>query len=197
MTSPVTIDVERPPSFQRAHVFLRIGVLIVIGWLGHPWGLLWLGPPVAAAILISQKGGRRYLDESGPTVTNVLNWILDLLAYLVLLTDELPGRGAHPARFQVERSGSPSVGSALLRLLYGIPSLIVLAILAFVGSIVWIVAALLVLVDESYPEGLWRFQLGLVRWEAFLLAYLASLVDRYPPFTLETGSVTPAAPSSS
>jgi uncharacterized protein DUF4389 len=197
MTFPVTCDIERPPSFQRAHVFLRVGVLIVIGWLGHPWGLLWLGPPVVAAILISQKGGQRYLDESGPTVTNVLNWILDLFAYLALLTDELPGRGVHPVRLAVERSGSPSVGSALLRLLYAIPSLIVLAILAFIGSIVWVVAALLVLVDESYPESLWRFQLGLVRWEASLLAYLASLVDRYPPFTLETSSVAPPAPSSS
>jgi len=89
MSFPVTCDVERPPSFQRAHVFLRIGVLVVIGWLGHPWGLLWLGPPLVAAILIAQKGGRRYLDESGPTATRVLNWILDLVAYLALLTDEL------------------------------------------------------------------------------------------------------------
>ena len=196
MNAPVTCDVERPPTFQRAHVFLRIGVLIVIGWLGHPWGLLWLGPPVVAAILVSQKGGQRYLDESGPTVTNALNWVLDLLAYLALLTDDLPSRGVHPARFRVEQSGSPSLGSALLRLLYAIPSLLVLAILAFVGSIVWVLAAILVLVGESYPESLWRFQLGLVRWEASLLAYLASLVDRYPPFTLETGSVAPAAPTS-
>src|SRR5690242_7550902 len=124
MNAPVTCDVERPPTFQRAHVFLRIGVLIVIGWLGHPWGLLWLGPPVVAAILVSQKGGQRYLDESGPTVTNALNWVLDLLAYLALLTDDLPSRGVHPARFRVEQSGSPSLGSALLRLLYAIPSLL-------------------------------------------------------------------------
>jgi hypothetical protein len=43
---------------------------------------------------------------------------------------------------------------------------------------------------------MWRFLLGIVRWEACLLAYLASLVDRYPPFSLETGSVSRAAPSS-
>ena len=196
MTFPVTCDVERPPAFQRAHVFLRVGVLVVIGWLGHPWGLLWLGPPVVAAILIAQKGGQQYLDESGPAATRVLNWIVDLFAYLVLLTDELPGQREHPVGLRVERSGSPTVGSALLRLLYAIPSLIVFAILAFVGSIVWVVAAVFVLVDENYPESLWRYQLGLVRWEACVLAYLASLVDRYPPFTLETGSRAPAAPSS-
>jgi hypothetical protein len=196
MSFPVTLEVERPPVFQRAHVFLRVALLVVIGWIGHPFGLLWLGLPVLAAILVSQKGGQRYLDESGPTLTRVLNWLLDLVAYLALLTDELPGQGGHPVRFQVERSGSPTTGSALLRILYAIPSLIVLALLAFVGAIVWLIAVVLVLVNKSYPDSLWRFLLGLVRWEAWLLAYLASLVDRYPPFSLETGSVS-AAPSSS
>jgi hypothetical protein len=194
--SSVRYDLERPPVFQRAHVFLRIALLIVIGWLGHPWGLLWLGLPAVAAILVSQKGGRRYVDENGPTMTRVLSWILDLGAYLALLTDELPRRAEHPVRLQVERAGSPSVGSALLRILYAIPSLIVLAILGFVGAIVWVIGVVLVLASESYPESLWRFLLGLVRWEAHLLAYLASLVDEYPPFTLETGSVASAAPSS-
>lgn len=193
--APVTFDVERPPVFQRAHVFLRVGLLVVIGWIGHPLGLLWLGLPLVAAILVSQKGGQRYLDESGPTVTRALNWILDLVAYLALLTDQLPGRGEHPVRFQVDRSGSPTVGSALLRILYAIPSLIVLAFLTFVGAIVWVIAVVLVLVDEKYPESMWRFLLGLVRWEANLLAYLASIVDRYPPFALETGPLSRAAPS--
>jgi Domain of unknown function (DUF4389) len=156
MAFPVAFEVERPPVFQRAHVFLRVALL----------------------------------------VTRALNWILDLVAYLALLTDQLPGQGEHPVRFLVERSGSPTVGSALLRILYAIPSLIVLAILTFVGAIVWVIAVVFVLVDENYPNSLWRFLLGLVRWEAWLLAYLASLVDRYPPFTLETGSVSPAAPSS-
>jgi hypothetical protein len=193
--SSVTLELERPPVFQRAHVFLRIALLVVVGWLGHPWGLLWLVPPVIAAILVSQKGGRRYLDENGPMVTRVLNWILDLVAYLALLTDELPGRAEHPVRLRVERGGSPSVGSASLRILYAIPSLIVLAILGFVGAIVWLTGVVLVLANERYPDSLWRFLLGLVRWEAHLLAYLASLVDEYPPFTLETGAVAPAAPS--
>jgi uncharacterized protein DUF4389 len=197
MAVPVTFELERPPVFQRAHVFLRVALLVVIGWLGHPWGLLWLGLPVAAAILVSQKGGRRYLDENGSSVTRVLNWILGLVAYLALLTDELPGQTEHPVRLEVERSGSPTTGSALLRMVYAIPSLLVFAIVAFVGAIVWLIAVVLVLVKESYPDGLWRFLLGLVRWEAWLLAYLASLVDRYPPFTLETSSVSPAAPSNS
>jgi hypothetical protein len=193
---PVTFDVERPPVFQRAHVFLRIGLLVLLGWVGHPMGLLWLGVPVVAAILVAQKGGQRYLDDDGPTVTRVLNWILDLVAYLALLTDELPNLDRHAVRFEVERSGSPTTGSALLRILYAIPSVIVLAILVFLGAIVWLIGVVCVLVSEKYPEGLWHFLRGLVRWEACLLAYLASLTDRYPPFALETSSAAPAAPAS-
>ena len=79
---PVALEIARPPTFQRAHVFLRIAVLVVIGWIAHPIGLLWLGVPLVAAILVSQKGGRRYLDEEGPTVTRIIGWILELAAYL-------------------------------------------------------------------------------------------------------------------
>jgi len=192
---PVALEVERPRSFQRAHVFLRVALLVVIGWIGHPLGLLWLGLPVVAAILVSQKGAQRYLDESGPVLARVLGWILAVVAYLALLTDRLPDRGEQPARIRLERSGSPTVGSTLLRIVYAIPSLFVLALLTLVGAIVWLVAILLVLVDERYPESMWRFLLGLVRWEACVLAYLASLVDRYPPFALNTESVTAAASS--
>jgi hypothetical protein len=193
---PVRLEVEHPPTFQRAHVFLRIALLIVIGWVSHPFGLLWLGVPVVAAIMVAQKGGERYLGEDGSKITNVLSWVVAVIAYLALLTDRLPGRDEPGVRLEVDRSGSPSVGSALLRVLYVIPSLIVLALLVLVGSIVWLLALVLVLVNERYPESVWRFLCGIVRWEANALAYLASLTDRYPPFTLEGGSVSSTAPTS-
>jgi Domain of unknown function (DUF4389) len=188
MSFPVTLDVDRPPVFRRVHVFLRLAMLLIVGWISHPLGLLWLGIPVVAAIRISQKGGRRYVDEDGPTVNRVLGWILAVVAYLALLTDRLPGGNGDPVRLEIERSGSPTVGSALLRIIYAIPSLIVLAILSVIGAIVWVIAVVLVLVNERNPESLWRFLLGIVRWQACLFAYLASLVDRYPPFGLETRS---------
>ncbi len=137
------------------------------------------GYPVVAAILVSQKGGRRYLDDDGPTVTRVLNWILDVTAYLALLTDRLPRPGEHPVRFEVVRSGTPTISSTLLRILYVIPSLVVFAFLMFIGSIVWVIALVCVLVNERYPAGMWRFLRALLRWEACVLAYLASLVDDY------------------
>jgi hypothetical protein len=196
VTQPVSFDIERPPSVQRAHVLLRVALLIVIGWIGHPFGLLWLGVPVVAAILISQKGGQRYLGDDGPKMTRVLGWIVAVIAYLALLTDRLPGREEPTVRFEVERTGPPTVGSALLRILYAVPSLIVLALLCLIAAIVWLLAVVLVLVNERYPENAWRFLCGIVRWEANVLAYLASLTDRYPPFALDNGSQSSAAPSS-
>jgi hypothetical protein len=45
----------------------------------------------------------------------------------------------------------------------------------------------MVLIQENYPDGLYNFQRGVLRWEARLLGYHASLVDQYPPFALDTG----------
>ena len=59
-----------------------------------------------------------------------------------------------------------------------------------------LIAVVLVLLSERYPESVWRFLCGIVRWEANVLAYLASLTDRYPPFALEADPVSPAASSS-
>ncbi len=73
MPYPVASDLERPPVFQRAHVFLRLALLVVIGWIGHPFGLLWLGVPVIAAILVAQKGGQA-----------------EIAGFLTLSTDQRP-----------------------------------------------------------------------------------------------------------
>jgi hypothetical protein len=93
----------------------------------------------------------------------------------------------------VQTSGSPTVGSALLRLIYSIPSAFVLAILGFVSGIIWIIAAVMVLVQENYADGLYDFQRGVLRWEARLLAYHSSLIEQYPPFALDTGAESPPA----
>ena len=100
-----------------------------------------------------------------------------MIAYLWILTDRLPGASEPPARFEVAPSGTPTAGSALLRILTAIPSAFILALLMFVSSIIWVIAAIWILIAETYPESLFGFQRGVVRWTARLLAYLASLVD--------------------
>jgi hypothetical protein len=192
--SAAVFEVSYPRRFARVQVVLRVVIVVLAALLGIPFGwILYLGFPVLAAVLISQKDGARYLEEDGPRVTRWLGWVVAVIAYLWLLTDRLPGSGDEPARFDVERSGTPTPGSALLRILTAIPSAFVLALLYFVSAIVWVIAAVWILVAETYPESLYGFQRGVVRWTARLLAYLASLTDSYPPFSLDTGSRGQAA----
>jgi hypothetical protein len=188
---PVTFDVARPEKFERPQVFLRILVAVILsilgGALGWIFGLVYLVLPVVAAIFVSQKGGEKYLAEDGPRVTGWLRWIVAFYAYLGILTDRFPTEKPEEiVRFEVQTSGTPTVGSALLRLIYSIPSAFVLSILSIVSAVIWLIAAVMVLVQESYPEGLFNFQRGILRWEARLLGYHASLVEQYPPFALDT-----------
>ncbi len=195
---PVTFDVVRPDRFERTQVFLRILLLIIVsivtGTVGWMFGLVYLLLPVLAAILVSNRGSQRFIEEDGPRVTAWLRWLVAFYAYLIILTDRFPtDRPEEIVRFEVRAGGSPTVGSALLRLIYSIPNAFVFVLLGIVSVVVWLIAAVMVLMRESYPEGLYNFQRGVLRWEARLLGYHASLVQEYPPFALDTGRAEAAA----
>lgn len=203
---PVIFDVQRPEKFERPQMVLRIVIgIIVYTILGLVGWVIYLIFPAIAAVLISQKDGEKYLEEDGPRVTSWLRWLIAIGAYLIVLVDRFPAEKPEElVRYDINTSGSPTVGSALLRLLYTIPSLIVLAILGLLSAIILLIALIMVLISENYPDGLYNFQRGVLRWEARLLGYHASLVDQYPPFALDTGPesggtpppATPAAPPS-
>ena len=192
MEYPVVFDITRPEKFERSQVFLRILLLIIVsivtGTVGWMFGLVYLLLPVLAAILVSNRGSQRFIEEEGPRVSGWLRWLVAFYAYLIILTDRFPTeRPEEIVRFEVRAGGSPTVGSALLRLIYSIPNAFVFLLLGIVSVAVWLIAAVMVLLRESYPEGLYNFQRGVLRWEARLLGYHASLVEEYPPFALDTG----------
>lgn len=196
-TYAATFDVNRPERFARSQLALRILLLIALSIVGFAlsWihSVLWLAVPVVAAILISQKGARRYHDEAEGNVTSWLRFIVGGYAYLALLTDKLPGDAtAGPnSHFQVTPTGSPSVGGTLVRIILIIPHAIVLAILGVVAAVLTIFAAVMILVHETYPSGVYNYLRGYVRWQARVLAYMAALVDEYPPFSLSSGDEAP------
>ena len=196
---PATFDIARPEKFQRPHLVIRVLVAVILsllaGAIGWILGLVYLAFPVIAAIFVSQKGPEKFLQEDGPRMTGWLRWVLALYSYLAILTDRFPSEKPEEiVRFEVQTGGSPTVGSALLRLIYSIPSAFVLGLLGIVSAVIWLIAAVMILVQENYADGLYDFQRGVLRWEARLLAYHSSLVDQYPPFALDTGpEASPAA----
>lgn len=188
---PVQLDVTAPAHFARVQLLLRIVFAIVAGWMGITGGwlacVLFAVLPVIAAIAISSYGREKYLTESGPQIWSVLRWILELSAFMLLLTDRFPtGHDDDTIHPEITLTGTPTTGSALVRLLTSIPSAFLLFFISIVSGIVWIIGAFLILVGSPMPHWITAYQLGVLRWQARLLAYHASLVEEYPPFTLDT-----------
>ena len=145
---PVTFDIARPEKFERPHIFLRLLVIILLsilaGAVGWIFGLVYLALPVVSAIFISQKGPQRFLEEDGPRLSSWLRWIVAFYAYLGILTDRFPSEKPEEIiRFEVQAGGSPTVGSALLRLIVSIPSAFVLGLLGIVSAVVLLIAAIM------------------------------------------------------
>ena len=189
-TYPVQFEVTRPLSFERHQVALRLLILLILALLGGSmawiFGFLYLFLPAFVAIQLSQKGSERFIAEDTGKLKRLLHWVLALYSYLALLTDRLPtDTPERSVNFDVTTTGRPTPGSALLRLLYSLPALVFFAILGFVAGVAWVVAMVLVLVQGTYPDALFRLQCGVMRLQARLLAYHASLVEEYPPFTLD------------
>ncbi len=188
---PVTFDVPMPQTFDRAHVFLRVIVFWLLGWLP---GLLHYALPLVAALWVSQKGPQRFLQEDAPKITGWIRLAMAFYAYLFMFTDRLPlERPEEVVTLQVQPGGNPTVGSALVRFFLAIPSAFVLGILYFVAYVLWVVAAVQVLVQGNFSEGIANFFRGVLAWQARLFAYLGSLVEPYPPFALEAGPRPTAA----
>lgn len=188
--NPVQIDPRSPEHFDRLQILVRIGLAVVAGWLGLQGGWLagfaFLTLPLIAAIEISMLGGERYLREIAPTLWSALSWLLRFHAYMCLLVDRFPTDETTDVEVQIACSGRPTVGSALARFVTSIPSVAAIAVLGCVSSVLWPVAALFVLVQQRVPQPILAYQRAVLRWQARLLAYHASLVAEYPPWLLDT-----------
>ena len=186
-TYPVVFEVAPRMRWERMQVLLRVAILIVLGFLGMSlgWALcaLYVILPVLAAILISREGADGYIAGPGARVLRVLRWWNAFVAYFFMLTDRFPATEEDLAavRFDVVPRGTPTVGSALLRLVTSLPEALVLAVLLCLGGLVWLVAAGAVLINERVPGFALRYLRFLVALQARMFVYHASLVDLYPP----------------
>jgi hypothetical protein len=195
MDYPVQLDVTSPPRFDRIQLVLRLALAIALGWLGITAGWLmcvvFLTLPIVAAIVVSTHGARVYVDDTGPKLWRAIGWLLALSAYMLLLVDRFPLGETGNVRIELRLTGQPTTSSAMLRLIMSIPSGFVLGLLGIVSSVMFVVGVVTILIDETVPAGIVAFQRGVLRWQARLLAYHASLVDEYPPFSFEEPHTRP------
>ncbi len=202
MAYPATFNVTSPEEFDKAQVALRVVIVLVLSFLqigNIIFGGAYLILPVLAAVLIAQKGAAQYLADAEEGPTKWLRYLMGFFSYMALATDKLPTSDPEAVvDLQVQPTGVPSIGSSLLRIILAIPHAIVLALLGIIFAICWIVAAIAILINGTYPEWAANFIRGYLRWTARLMVYMASLVDEYPPFSFEADEQTalPEAPSS-
>jgi len=202
---PVRFSVAYPDrDLNRLTTALRVIVAIPIlivaatigggeaqGWhAGHSWavaggagGLLFL-PPLLM-IVFRQKYPRWWFD-----------WNLELLrfenrigVYLALMDDHYPStdeRQSVELDFpypDAERDLNRWL--PLVKWLLAIPHYVLLIFLWIAAVVAVVIAWFAILFTGRYPQGLFDFVLGVIRWGNRVVAYAFLLVtDRYPPFRL-------------
>ena len=195
MPYPVTIVLIAPTGERNRlttafRFFLALPhMILVAGPAAFASGLL---GSVAAFLAIVDWCAIVFTGESvaGIRVFNTffLRWHARVGAYAMLLVDPYPpfGDADYPVSVTVENSPAPrdrmSVG---LRLILLIPHLIVLAAITFIWAITAIVAWFAIVFTGRYPEAIYQFGVGALRWTTRANAYALLLVDEYPPFSLD------------
>ena len=133
-------------------------------------------------------------------------WNLELLrfanrvgTYVALMSDRYPSTDEHQwVRLDLPY---PDVRRdlnrwlPLVKWLLAIPHYIVLAFLWLAAVVVVIVAWFAILFTGRYPQGMFEFVEGVIRWHNRVVGYAFMLVtDRYPPFSLSQSEPPPPAP---
>jgi hypothetical protein len=192
MRYPVHYHVTRPARFGRAQLAARLVAFLALGVVGISFGAVFVFLYLALPAFTAARLGER--DADVPRVVHALSWIAMISAWTGLVIDHIPARPEDDAiDLAITPTAHPTAGSALARVITGLPSALALAFLGFVGAFVWLWAALTVLIRERVGEHAFAYLVGLQRWSIRLLAYQASLVDEYPPFSFADDE--PAVPA--
>ena len=201
---PVQLSVDYQGARNRLSVLLRIilaiPILVVGAFIGGYFdtgnrelneallpisagGVLFIGPLLM--IVFRKKYPRWWFDWN----LELSRFTLRVSAFLLVLRDEYPSTDEEQsAHLQIEY---PNVETDLNRIfpifkwLLAIPHFIILAVLWILVIPVTILAWLLILVTGQYPQAMFEFVVGVLRWSNRVGAYAFLLTtDRYPPFRL-------------
>jgi hypothetical protein len=181
---PVIFEATYPESLSRWKTLLRI-------FLAIPVLIFWavVASAVDAVILASWLAiivrGRipRWLFDF---LVALHRWQYRALGYFVLLTEVYPPfEGDYPVNFDVRYPERLIRWKVLIwKAITAIPHAIILFFLGIGALLVTIVAWFFILFAGRYPQGLFDYVAGVMRWSARVTAYVLSLTDEYPPFNL-------------
>lgn len=129
-------------------------------------------------------------------VHSALGWNLRVTAWIGSLRDEYPEfameQPGYPAQVPIteptlERSRGLAVAGIVwfLKGVLLIPHVIVLYFVGIVAGIAGWIAYWVIAFTGVYPDAIFNFVVGALRWSTRVSAWLLSLTDEYPPFALK------------
>jgi hypothetical protein len=104
-----------------------------------------------------------------------LEWLVWLRAFGMLVVDRPPLAGEGPVRLALTPAGPPTAGSALLRLVTGLPAALVLFVAGAALVPAWLAGCAWLALRGRVPGPVRAGHLALLRAEAAFLARHASL----------------------
>lgn len=101
-----------------------------------------------------------------------------------------PAIADYPVHFEVQYPEGENRFMILIRWLLAIPHAIVLYFLQIIAAILVFIAWFILLITARYPEGMFNFVAGYLRWSLNVTAYVF-FHNRYPPFSMSAGEYEP------
>ncbi len=197
---PISLEIEYQEELSRLSTFFRLILLIPLAIFvaiiagsvdgdavgdGATYTLGTMGGLVLAywiVIFLRQRPVNWLFD----VIVHIQRFTLRATAYFFLLADKYPPfEGDWLLSYEVERPEKLSRWRILFwKLLTAIPHILILLVLSLVVVVVVFISWFAILFTGKFPRGLHRLVAGWLRWEARVTAYVMSLTDSYPPFSL-------------
>ncbi len=181
---PITLAVDYPERQSRwktlFRLFLAIPVLIFAYLVSYASGaMVW-----AIWIVVGLRGRiPRWMFDFQ---VSLINWQVRAFSYCLLLTDTYPPfEGDYPIRFEARYPDRLARWKVLFwKLFTTIPHMVVLGFLWVGAYVALVIAWFAILFTGRFPRGLHSYVAGVIRWGMRVQAYIFSLTDEYPPFSL-------------
>ena len=178
---PLTVDIDSPRSRERWSVLARLplglpvlffSLLLNIGATLAIWATILVSGRIPSWLFIFQ--------------VNVGRWHTRGAAYLLLLTDDYPVfEGEYPVTYELREPQTLARWKVVVwKFVTAIPHFVALFVLTLALVPVTVIAWLAVVITGRHPPVLHRYGTGMVCWYARLAAYLQSLTDEFPAFSL-------------
>ena len=99
----------------------------------------------------------------------------------------VPSPDSYPLHFDIAYPERLSRWMIFVKWLLAIPHYIIIYALDIIFRILTLIAFFAILFTRQYPESLFKFNVGIRRWEANVGAYVSLMRDEYPPFSFDPG----------